>query len=128
MDDEYAMRQRRRSWRTILLPVMGFLLAGLAAIIAFVASDPVTELVQDSVRGVPEGDGLQIAIGFGIFIILMLIFAAIYAVFAPKPKIQVSERELEKERRETEREKVAQRKRRRQINREMARQNRDRNT
>lgn len=125
--DEYEMRQRRTNWRTVLLPVMGFLLAGAGAGIAFVGAKPVTDLVRKNVNGVPDGDGLQIAVGFGLFLILMLIFAAFYAIFAPKPTKMISEQELDKEKKLREKEKIAQRRRRRQVNINMARERRERN-
>lgn len=129
MEDEYSgLKHNTRSWNTILLPVMGFLLAGASAIIAFVAADPATELLRDSLSGIPDDDGVKYAVGFGIFLILMLFFSMFYAILAPKPKKmdRVSERELDKEKKAREREKKEQRKRRRAINREMARENRER--
>ena len=130
MEDEYSrMRENPRSWTTILLPVMGFLLAGASAVIALVGAKPATELLRKSFPAIPNEDGIQIAVGFGIFLVLMLIFWMFYAILAPKPKKmdQVSERELDKEKKARAREKMEQKKRRRAINREMAQQNRDRN-
>lgn len=126
-DSEYAMRQNRTNWRTVLLPVMGFLLAGAGAGIAFVGAKPVTDLLRKTVSGVPAGDGLTVAVGFGLFMILMLVFAAFYAMFAPKPTKMISEQELDKEKKLREREKAAQKKRRRQVNLNMARERRDQN-
>lgn len=129
MEDEYTgLRQNTRSWRTILLPVMGFLLAGTSAVIALVAATPATDLLRKSFPDVPKEDGVTLAVGFGIFLVLMLFFSMFYAILAPKPKKMdsVSERELDKEKKRREREKIEQRKRRRAVNREMARQNRER--
>jgi uncharacterized ion transporter superfamily protein YfcC len=126
-EDDYEMRNRRKSWRTILLPVMGLLLAVCAAGISFALAAPVTDAVRKNISGVPAGDTLQIAIGFGIFIVLMLVFAALYGVFAPKPTKIISEKDLDKEKKLREKEKIAQRKRRRQVNLDMARERRERN-
>jgi len=125
-DSDYEMRQRRTNWRTVLLPVMGFLLAGAGAGIAFVGAEPIAELMRKNIEGVPAGEGLQVAVGFGLFMILMLIFAAFYAMFAPKPTKLISEQELDKEKKLREREKLAQKKRRRQVNLQMAKERRDR--
>ena len=123
--DEYDKRHHRTNWRAILLPVMGFLLAGASGGIAFVGAKPITDLIRKNVAGVPAGDGLQVAVGFGLFLILMLIFAAFYAMFAPKPTKMISEQELDKEKKLREKEKIAQRKRRRQVNLEMAKERRN---
>ena len=129
IEDEYSMRVRKRSWRTILLPVMGFIIAGLSALIAFILSGPIGTRVRDSVSGVTDDNFILVqgAVGFGIFLILLLIFAGIFSIMMPKPTKLVSEKQLERERQAREQEKVEHRRRRRQINREMARQNRERN-
>lgn len=125
--DEYEMRHRRKNWRNILMPVMGLLLACAAAGIAFVGADPVSDLVRKNIDGVPEGDGLQLAVGFGLFLILMLVFVMFYAMFAPKPKKIISEKDLDKEKKMREKEKLQQKRRRRQVNLKMAQERRDRN-
>lgn len=129
MDEYSGIKHSNRSWNTILLPVMGFLLIGASAAIAFVAAEPATELLRDNLRGVPPEDGIQIAVGFGIFLTLLMIFSLFYAIGAPKPKKmdQVSEKELEKEKKARQREKLEQRKRRRAVNLAMAKENRERN-
>ena len=126
-ESEYEIRQNKKNWRTILLPVMGFLLAGAVAGIAFVGAKPITAILRENVSGVPEGDGLQVAVGFGIFLTLMLIFVMFYAIFAPKPTKMISEKELDKEKKLRQREKLEQKRRRRQINLEMARERRKQN-
>jgi len=128
MEDEYSgLKQDTRSWTTVLLPVMGFLLAGTAAIIAFIAAEPATDLLRKNLSGIPDEQGVQIAVGFGIFLVLMLVFAMLYAILAPKPPkmSNVTERELDKEKKARQREKLEQKRRRRAINSEMARRNRE---
>lgn len=124
-DDEYSTKYNRRSWRTILLPLMGFILAACAAGIAFVGAAPVTQLVRSRINGLPPGQELQIAVGFMIFLIMIGIFAMFYAMFAPKPPKMISEQSLDKEKKARDRERRANKKRAHQIRAEMARQNRE---
>lgn len=125
--DDYEMRRNDGiNWRNVLLPVMGFLLLGSGAAIAFALSAPATEFLQSRVDLPQDTDGLQIVIGVGIFLIVLLVFATFYALFAPKPDKIISENELAKEKKAREREVIAQRKRRREINMNMARERRER--
>ena len=125
-DDEYEMRQNRRSWRNILMPVMGLLLLVCAGLIGFALSEPATTFLRSNINNVPPGDELQAGVGFGIFLVLLLVFAAVYAMFAPKPTKIISENELAKEKQARDRERMAQKRRRREINQQMARERRDR--
>jgi uncharacterized ion transporter superfamily protein YfcC len=126
-EDEYEMKHRRKNWRNILLPVMGLLLAGAVAGISFVGAKPITVILRENVAGVPEGDGLQVAVGFGIFLTLMLIFVMFYAIFAPKPTKMISEKDLDKEKKLRQKEKLEQKRRRRQVNLKMAQERREQN-
>lgn len=125
-EDEYEMKHRRKNWRSILMPVMGFLLAACLAGISFVGADPLTKILRENVSGVPTGDGLQFAVGFGIFLILMMIFAMFYAIFAPKPTKMISEKDLDKEKKLIAKEKLEQKRRRRQTNINMAKERKER--
>jgi hypothetical protein len=132
--DEYDMKHRRTNWRTILLPVMGFLLAGMAAAIAFalVEMGAAKQLLQTlNINSVPQAgadfDKFKIAVGIGIFMIVLLIFATIYGIFAPKPTKMISEKELDQEKKLREKEKLMQRRRRRQVNINMAKERREKN-
>ncbi len=125
-DDDYRMRQGGTNWQKVLMPVMGLLLFGCAAAIGFALSEPATDFVRSNVGNIPPGPEIQAAVGFGIFLILLLIFGAVYALFAPKPDKIISESELAKEKKARERERLAQRRRRREINQQMARERRER--
>lgn len=126
-EDGYEMRRNEGiNWRKVLVPVMGFLLMGSSAAIAFALSGPVTAFLRTRVPNIPEGGEIQAAIGFGVFLVLILVFFAFFALFAPKPTKMISENELSKEKKAREKEKIAQRKRRREINMNMARERRKR--
>jgi len=126
-DNEYEMRRKGgTNWRNVLMPIMGLLLLGCAAAIGFALSEPATDFLRSRMGNVPDGVEVQAAVGFGIFIILMLVFAAFYALFAPRPTKIVSENELAKEKKARERERLEQRRRRRQINQQMAKERRER--
>jgi len=125
-DNDYEMRQRRRSWRNILMPVMGLLLLVCAALIGFALSEPATDFLRSNINNVPAGDEIQAGVGFGIFLIFLLVFAAVYAMFAPKPTKVISENELAREKKARDQERLAQKRRRREINQQMARERRER--
>jgi len=132
--DEYDMRHSRTNWRTILLPVMGFLLAGVAAAIAFalVEMGLAKQMLQTlKINSIPQAGAefnqFKVAVGFGIFMVLLLIFASIYAMLAPKPTKMISEKELDQEKKLREKEKLLQRRRRRQVNLNMAKERREKN-
>ncbi len=127
--DDYVEPEvkRKRNWTTIFLPLMGFILAGLAGIVAFIISDDVMIWVQNQIPNVPkdpQSDGiLQVVIGVMIFIVLLLFVAAIFALLAPKPTKMITERQLDAERKAKQREKLEMKKRRRANQIKMAKEN-----
>lgn len=132
LGDEYSDRRRRRkSPIQALLPVIGLLLAGAAAAIAFVLAQPAYDLIVSIGASlntdIPTGeDGLLIASGAAVFLILIMLFASLFAVFAPKPPKNVSEQALGKEKKEREQEKLAAERRKKQMRAKMRQRNRNR--
>ena len=125
-DDEYSMKYNRRSWRTILLPLMGFIIAACSAGIAYALSFVATPFVRQRIQGLPDDDGIQIVIGLSIFLVLIALFAIMYAIFAPKPTKMISESQLDKEKKERERELRERKKRNRKVRIQMMRENQER--
>lgn len=131
-EDEYAGRNKSKSPLTAFLPLMGlFLIVSLGAI-AFIASEPVHELIyeqffvdQELREGTPASesfmrDEIQYAVAGGLFVILVLLSGALYAAFAPKPDKVVTERELKQEKAKKEQELREQKRRKQMINKKVA--------
>ncbi len=125
-EDEYAGRGRRqKNALAPFLPVIGFLLAGIVAVIAFFVSDPIHQFLIRQFRGqVPTNPEVRYIIAVAVFLVLILLVAMIYAIFAPKPPKTTSEKQLEQEKREIAREKAERKKRKALIKQEAARQRR----
>ncbi len=124
---QYGGKYNPRSWRKILLPVMGFILIACAGAISFALSLPATQFVRSKIQGLPEDEiGIQVVVGFSIFLVIVTVFAVLYAMLAPKPPKMVSESALDKEKKEREKERRAQKKRNRQVRIDMMKENQER--
>lgn len=125
-EDEYAGRgKREKNALAPFLPVIGFLLAGIAAVISFFVSEPIHQFLIRQFRGqIPVEPEVRYIIAVAVFLVLILFVAMIYAAFAPKPTKTTSEKELEREKHELAREKAERKKRKALIKQEVARQRR----
>jgi len=118
-EHEYVKGKQTRDPIRPFLPVIGlFMIVALGAI-AFVLSTPVHELLMDQISDFPEEQEVQYVVGVVIFLLLVLVMSLIYAAFAPKPARTVSEKELKQEKAAIERERLAKKRRRRQMRKQM---------
>ena len=122
--DEYAGKYHKKPKSKLkpFMPVIGLFLALIAAGVAYFLSEPVLELLQDNVSGLPRGDealGLQVIVGIVIFALQILVLALIYAAIAPKPTKLTTEKQMAKEKADMQREMRAAKRRKRKLAYEM---------
>ena len=125
MEDEYVAKSRRKKNKLRpYYPVIGFFLGLILLGVAFVLADPVNDMLRDSLLKDRYPYDIQTEMRYivtgGLFIIFVLVAAMIYAVFAPKPTKLVTEKQLEKEKEIKRKEALAAKRRKRQIQRQMA--------
>ena len=110
-------------------PIIGLIIAGIAAAIAYFAAAPLYELIrtnilQGNTGQLPPADQMELIVGGMVFLVIVLLFALIFAAFQPRtPKI--SEQSLLKEKQEKEREIRRSRERQRAMREKMRRANKD---
>lgn len=124
-ETEYTKGTRKKDPLNAFLPVIGLLLAVCFAVIAFFTYEPAHEFLVEQISTLPQqGDEgyeeMGYVVGVGIFLILMMFAAMLYAVFAPKPPKLATEAQLKKERQATAAEKAARKRRKQQINKQAA--------
>ncbi len=119
-EDEYAVKRRKKSIIHGLLPVFGLILAVALGAIAWVASEPLHELVVRNMPQFPYTQEGQWMVAGITWLLLLLVSGMLYALLAPKPPKIISERQLGQERRAKQAEIAAKRKRRKQIARKVS--------
>jgi len=125
---EYEPEEEKKSVSIgAFLPILGLVLAIALGAIAFVLSEPATQLLRDNLDDIPAADEVQYVVGGMIFLMLLMLSGMIYAMFAPKPQKRVTEQDLKKERTMKEREKLAAKKRKHALNRKAAEELKRRN-
>ena len=127
MEDEYFGRKagtkaRGTSMRAFL-PLIGFIVIGILGVFAYILSDPLNVMLSERLANYPydQMDMMQLFVGVVIFFVGLLFLGMLYAMFAPKPPKTVNERELEKEKLAKQRELLAKKRRKREIQKKMAR-------
>lgn len=114
------------SWGKALMPILGIIIMIAAGAVAYVASEPAYEWLRTTFPEIPNDPALQLVVGVGIFLLIVMIVALIYSVaFAKKPEYMVTEQELGKERKQKQEEEEAAR-RRQKLMREKMRESRRR--
>jgi short subunit fatty acids transporter len=92
------------NWQKILTPILGFVLVALGGIVGALLSPRITRILHDNIKSFPQAESMQpqmqVVVGFGIFIILLLVMYVVYAMIAPKPVATTNEAELDKEKKE----------------------------
>lgn len=119
--DDYGRegRKRKSTWMKSMAPVIGFLLLVACAVIAVILAPPLTNALRQSID-LPADLG-EIVVGAIIFVTLLLVLFMFYAMLTPKKRrTTVTERELDKERQMRKAEKIATKKRKQKIAREMS--------
>ena len=128
-EDEYVGRGKKKNKGiNRYLPILGLLLAIVSAVIGYIVGPGLATWAGGQFHFEPT-DSIQWVFRGVVFVVVLGITAALLAMATPKPKSQkmATEQALAKERDERRKEQVARKKRQREINREMARQNEERN-
>lgn len=107
------------NWQKILLPIVGLIVIAGAVAVGVLGSETVANLAKTTLKlnfaPVNGIDPLRVAAGVIIFIVIMMIFALVYAAIAPKPTRSVNEAQLDKEKKA----RIADEQRRKRMNRQM---------
>ncbi len=121
-ENEYAKSKKKKSAMAPFLPAIGLILILCFAAIAFVVSEPLTDILRDNMTEIPNNQEVTYVVGFIVFLGLVLTTGLLFALFTPKPSKMITEQELKKERQQAAREKLARKKRKRDANLKMARE------
>lgn len=114
--------EKRVNWQRVLRPLIGLILGAVAGVIAFIVSEPAANYLMNNTSVAITADQFDIfraAIGFMVFVVFILIFAALFAALAPKPSKLISEAQLDKEKKEKEKERIASRRRKKAMRAKM---------
>jgi hypothetical protein len=115
------------NWQKVLLPIVGLIVIAGAIAVGAIASGSVATWAKKTfnLNIARQGniDPIQIASGLVIFIVIMMVFALVYAAIAPKPPRTVNEAQLDKEKKA----RIADEQRRKRTNRQMKDRMRQRN-
>ncbi|MEL6406102.1 MAG: hypothetical protein AAFR81_17155 [Chloroflexota bacterium] len=113
MDYQSKFAPKKKDPLRPFLPIIGLLIMGIAGVVGWYVSPIVLDLglqydiIPAQVTGALTATELQYVVAGMIFLLIVALFATIYAVFAPKPERLVSEASLKKERED----KIAERRR-----------------
>lgn len=100
-------------------PVVGFLLALSAGILAFVFTDPAIAALRSSLRNFPAPNAtIRLIVGIILFAILAMLFSLAVAITVPRKKSAVTEIQVAKNRKVMVNEKAARKIKQREINRQ----------
>ncbi|MDX2076118.1 MAG: hypothetical protein SFZ02_06790 [bacterium] len=130
-EDEYVAKPKKKNALGAFLPLIGLFLIAAAGAVGFVLSTPLTEWLQTSVLAnnaadiADNLDLVKLIVGIVVAIVLLLFTAMLYAAFAPKPTKLTNERELKKEKEDKLAEDLARKKRKQEVNRKMAAENKE---
>ena len=120
MEDEYAGKgKRKKDPIKAFLPLIGLLLAIAMGFIAWVARVEVHNLLIDNIKNFPEEKEIQYVLAGVIFLIMMMVFGIIYAIFAPKPDKRAGEAAMKKEKAFRRKEEIAKRERKKRMRKKM---------
>jgi predicted histidine transporter YuiF (NhaC family) len=119
MEDEYVGKKKKKHPIEDFLPLIGLLLALAMGFIAWVAREPVHDLLKDNITDFPKDTEVGYVIAGVLFLIIMLLFGIIYAIFAPKPDKRASEAEMKKEKTFRRKEEIAKRERKKRVRKQM---------
>lgn len=126
-ENEYVKGTKREDPLKKFYPAIGFILMLSFAAIAFVLYPFAQEMLAEQFPNFPqEGDEAYEQFGYivagSIFVLLMLFFSLLYALFAARGEKQVTEKELKDEKRAREQEKLARKRRKKKIQQEQAKE------
>ena len=119
-----AFRGSKPSKRSPFLPVIGLILLIVAGAIAWFLSDPAYGFLRDNVQGIPAQAVMRYIIAVAIFLVEILLVAAVYALFQPRTPRMVTEQELDREKQERLREREASDRRKKQMREKLREQSR----
>ncbi len=110
-------------------PIIGLIVAAIAGAAAYFGAAPLYEIIRvellENSPGLPQPEQMELLVGVMIFLVIVMVFALIFAAFQPRKTIQVSEQSLLKEKQEKEREIRRSRERQRSMREKMRKANKD---
>lgn len=117
---------KKKPWWQPFLPVIGLLLLLGFAALAYLVSAPIMALIVERVpnRTLPK-EQLQLIVAIAVFVVEVLLLAAVYSVFQPKTPRGTTERELDREKKENIKEQQAANRRKKEMQAKMRAQNRN---
>jgi uncharacterized iron-regulated membrane protein len=119
----YIEQLSKKRGITRWLPALGFLMALALAGVAYVLSEPVHEMVYDSLssqQGEVDKETVRYGVMFLLFVLFLAVAGMLYALFAPKPKYKVTEKDLAKERAQNELQRRKEKERKHRLNKQVA--------
>lgn len=127
-DEEYGVKVRKGKGLKPFYPLIGLILIGAFAAIAYVIGPVVTNALLDSGTLYLEDfatqyEPMKLIVSGAVFFAMTLLGALLFAVAAPKPKrasANVSERDLDRERKARNQAELDAKKRRKKVRNEMA--------
>jgi hypothetical protein len=122
-EDEYAGRKKKKDPITAFLPFLGLILAMAFAAIAWVLREPAHEFLIEQISDFPQEEEMAYAVAGVLFLIMMMLAALVYALFAPKPHHKlVTEKELKREKEAIDREHLERKRRKRRMRQQAAKE------
>lgn len=113
------------NWGRVLTPVIGLVILVVCIGVGYVLSGPAFSLLKERVPSLPSSSEMQMLVGGGISVVLLLVFGMLYAMVAPKPEKTVSEAQLDKEKKERLAEQMRAKKLKRDMKNKMRQRNRE---
>jgi hypothetical protein len=99
----------------------------IGGVIAYFASLPVKNFIVQRITTIPNTPEIQIAVGIGIFLMVVMVMALVYSVFQPRIPKGVSEHDLDKEKQARLREELAAKRRKKDMQAKMRQRNQQQN-
>ncbi len=119
-----TLRGSRGGKGSPFLPAIGLVLLIVAGAAAWFLSDPAYAFLRENVQNIPTQAVLRYVIAVGIFLVEILLIAALYAAFQPRPPKLATEKQLDREKQERLREREESDRRKKQMREKLRQQSR----
>lgn len=111
-------------------PIIGLIIAAIAGAVAFFGAPPLYELIrvnflQNATVSLPPVNQMEIIVGVMIFMVIVMLFGLVFALFQPKTPRSITEQGLLEEKKERERERRRAENRQRTMREKMRKANKD---
>lgn len=128
-EDEYsAKKAARRGGRFgFLRYAFGLIILLVGGVVAYFASLPAKNFIVQRIPSIPNTPEIQLAVGVGIFLLVVMLLALVYSAFQPRMPKGVSEYDLDKEKQAKLREEMAAKRRKKEMQAKMRQRNQEQN-